>query len=235
DGREYNTLALRVASGAGYGYGNSAGQGTSFRAPGFPLFLAGVYYIFGENYVSAYLAFCALGALSCLLTYYLAREVLSEGFSRVAALFAVFYFPHVYYATIFASENLFAPCLAMGLWLFLKHLRGGSLLLLLGAAGALGWERDLKSVRFRAIWLTILGTGTVFSGLGYDPVEVIVFAQVANGILLPILALFLISAMNNEGLLGEHTNSRLQNALGAIVTLVVVIIGIQTIYDTLIV
>ena len=102
-------------------------------------------------------------------------------------------------------------------------------------AGALGWERDLKSVRFRAIWLTILGTGTVFSGLGYDPVEVIVFAQVANGILLPILALFLISAMNNEGLLGEHTNSRLQNALGAIVTLVVVIIGIQTIYDTLIV
>ncbi len=64
DGREYNALALRVASGAGYSYANSGGQGTSFRAPGFPLFLAGVYYLFGENYVSAYLAFCCLGALS---------------------------------------------------------------------------------------------------------------------------------------------------------------------------
>lgn len=102
-------------------------------------------------------------------------------------------------------------------------------------AGALGWERDLKSTRFRAIWLTILGTGTVFSGLGYDPVSVIVFAQVANGILLPVLAVFLIYAMNNDELLGEHTNSTLQNALGAIVTLVVIVIGIQTIYDTLIV
>lgn len=92
---------------------------------------------------------------------------------------------------------------------------------------------NLKSTRFRAIWLTILGTGTVFSGLGYDPVQVIVFAQVANGILLPVLAVFLIYAMNNDGLLGEHTNSTLQNVLGAIVTLVVIGIGLQTIYDVL--
>jgi manganese transport protein len=100
-------------------------------------------------------------------------------------------------------------------------------------AGALGWDVDLKSTRFRAIWLTILGTGTVFSGLGYDPVQVIVFAQVANGILLPVLAVFLIYAMNNDDLLGEHTNSTLQNVLGAIVTLVVIGIGLRTIYDVL--
>lgn len=101
-------------------------------------------------------------------------------------------------------------------------------------AGALGWDVDLKSTRFRAIWLTILGTGTVFSGLGYDPVQVIVFAQVANGILLPILAVFLIYAMNNDALLGEHTNSTLQNVLGGVVTLVVIGIGLQTLYDVLV-
>ncbi|MEM4782672.1 MAG: Nramp family divalent metal transporter [Halalkalicoccus sp.] len=100
-------------------------------------------------------------------------------------------------------------------------------------AGALGWDVDMKSTRFRAIWLTILGVGTVFSGLGYNPIQVIVFAQVANGILLPILAVFLIYAMNNDGLLGEHTNSTLQNALGAVVTLVVIGIGLQTLWDTL--
>lgn len=98
-------------------------------------------------------------------------------------------------------------------------------------AGVLGWERDLKSTRFRAIWLTILSVGIVFSALGYDPVQVIVFAQVANGLLLPILAVFLIYAMNNEDLLGEHTNSTLQNVLGGIVTLVVIVIGLQTLYD----
>ncbi|MDG5820157.1 Nramp family divalent metal transporter [Natronococcus sp. A-GB7] len=102
-------------------------------------------------------------------------------------------------------------------------------------AGALGWERDLKSTRFRAIWVTILSVGVVFSAIGFDPVQVIVFAQVANGLLLPIIALFLIYAMNNEGLLGEYTNSTLQNVLGGLVTLVVVAIGIQTLYDVLIV
>ncbi|MDG5760764.1 Nramp family divalent metal transporter [Natronococcus sp. A-GB1] len=102
-------------------------------------------------------------------------------------------------------------------------------------AGALGWERDLKSTRFRAIWVTILSVGVVFSAVGFDPVQVIVFAQVANGLLLPIIALFLIYAMNNTELLGEYTNSTLQNVLGGLVTLVVVGIGVQTLYDVLIV
>ncbi|AGB38210.1 Nramp family divalent metal transporter [Natronococcus occultus] len=101
-------------------------------------------------------------------------------------------------------------------------------------AGALGWERDLQSTRFRAIWGTILGVGIVFSALDYNPVEVIVFAQVANGLLLPILAVFLIYAMNNDELLGEYTNSTLQNVLGGLVTLVVIGIGLQTLYDVLI-
>ncbi|MFD1563149.1 Nramp family divalent metal transporter [Haloarchaeobius amylolyticus] len=102
-------------------------------------------------------------------------------------------------------------------------------------AGALGWERDLTSTRFRAIWMTILGIGIVFSALDYNPIQVIVFAQVANGLLLPILAVFLIYAMNNSELLGEHTNTTLQNVLGGIVTLVVVGIGLRTLYDVLLV
>ncbi|ELY83052.1 Nramp family divalent metal transporter [Natrinema altunense] len=101
-------------------------------------------------------------------------------------------------------------------------------------AGALGWERDLTSTRFRAIWMTILGVGIVFSALDYNPVQVIVFAQVANGLLLPILAVFLIYAMNNRDLLGEYTNTTLQNVLGGIVTLVVVGIGLRTLYDVLV-
>lgn len=100
-------------------------------------------------------------------------------------------------------------------------------------AGVLGWDRDLTSTRFRAIWITILGVGTVFSGLGYNPVQVIIFAQVANGLLLPILAIFLIYAMNNEELLGEYTNSTVQNILGAIVTLIVIMVGLLTLNDNL--
>ena len=100
-------------------------------------------------------------------------------------------------------------------------------------AGALGWERDLTSTRFRAIWITILGVGVFFSGLGLNPVEVIIFAQVANGLLLPILAIFLIYAMNNSELLGEYTNGTVSNVLGGIVTLIAIMIGLLTLNDNL--
>ncbi|WP_101297551.1 Nramp family divalent metal transporter [Halegenticoccus soli] len=98
-------------------------------------------------------------------------------------------------------------------------------------AGALGWERDLTSTRFRAVWGTILLVGVLSSVLGYSPVEVILFAQVANGVLLPIVALFLIYVMNDRDILGNYTNSPAQNVLGGIVTLVVVWLGVRTLLE----
>jgi NRAMP (natural resistance-associated macrophage protein)-like metal ion transporter len=95
-------------------------------------------------------------------------------------------------------------------------------------AGALGWERDLQSTRFRAVWGTILVVGVVFSALGTSPVEAILFAQVANGILLPIIALFLIYVMNDSTTLGDYVNTTPQNVLGGIVTLIVVWLGLRT-------
>ncbi len=94
--------------------------------------------------------------------------------------------------------------------------------------GALGWDSDMKSTRFRAVWGTILGVGVLSVLLGGSPVEIIVFAQVVNGILLPIVAIFLIYAMNQDDLLGEYTNGPIANSLGAIVTLIVVWLGVRT-------
>jgi len=97
--------------------------------------------------------------------------------------------------------------------------------------GALGWDSDLRSPRFRAVWATILGVGILSVLLGGSPVQIIVFAQVVNGILLPIVAIFLIYAMNQQDLLGEYTNGSVANALGAVVTIVVVWLGIRTLLD----
>ncbi|RBI62149.1 divalent metal cation transporter [halophilic archaeon] len=95
-------------------------------------------------------------------------------------------------------------------------------------AGALGWEKDISSTKFRAVWGTILAVGILFSGLGYSPVRVIVFAQVANGVLLPIVAIFLIYVMNDDDALGEYTNGTWSNVAGGIVTLVVIWLGLRT-------
>ncbi|WP_424016716.1 Nramp family divalent metal transporter [Halorientalis pallida] len=94
--------------------------------------------------------------------------------------------------------------------------------------GALGWDSDLKSPKFRAVWGTILAVGVGSVLLGGSPVQIIVFAQVVNGILLPIVAIFLIYAMNETDLLGEYTNGPVANALGAVVTIIVVWLGLRT-------
>ncbi|WP_435157793.1 Nramp family divalent metal transporter [Haladaptatus sp. DFWS20] len=98
-------------------------------------------------------------------------------------------------------------------------------------AGALGWDTDLKSTRFRAVWGSILLVGIVFSAIGLQPVQAIVFAQVANGILLPIVALFLIYVMNDRDILGQYVNSTVQNVIGVVVTLVVVWLGLRSLYS----
>lgn len=99
--------------------------------------------------------------------------------------------------------------------------------------GALGWDSDMQSTKFRAVWGTILTVGVLSVLLGGSPVEIIVFAQVVNGILLPIVAIFLIYAMNQDDLLGRYTNGPVANVLGAVVTVIVIWLGIQTLLSVM--
>ncbi|MGH8794542.1 MAG: Nramp family divalent metal transporter [Stackebrandtia sp.] len=93
-------------------------------------------------------------------------------------------------------------------------------------SGALGWEQNLKSMRFRAVWAGVIVVGTAFAVLGTNPVAAIVFAQAANGLLLPVVAVFLLVVMNREDLLGRHRNSLLRNTLGVVVVLVAAGLGV---------
>ncbi|EDP69783.1 Mn2+/Fe2+ transporter, NRAMP family protein [Flavobacteriales bacterium ALC-1] len=93
------------------------------------------------------------------------------------------------------------------------------------ASGCLGWSADLKSNKFRAVWIFILGLGVVFSSIGFKSIEIIKFAQVANGLLLPIIAGFLLWVMNKSAVLGSYKNSKLQNVLGFAILLVTIFLG----------
>jgi manganese transport protein len=92
-------------------------------------------------------------------------------------------------------------------------------------AGALGWERDLRSPRFRAVWGLVLGVGALAALTGVQPVEAILFAQAANGILLPCIALFLLLAVNDGRWMGEHRNGWVANLAGGAIFLVTVVLG----------
>jgi manganese transport protein len=95
-------------------------------------------------------------------------------------------------------------------------------------SGILGWKKDLLSWRFRAIWIFILSVGVIFSVIGLKPLEAIVFAQAANGILLPVIAIYLISVMNSKKVMGNSINRTLSNISGIIVVLVALGLGLRS-------
>ena len=97
------------------------------------------------------------------------------------------------------------------------------------ASGCLGWESNLKSNKFRSVWIFILLVGILSASSGFRSIEIIKFAQVANGLLLPVIAIFLFWVVNKRSVLGNYINSKLQNVLGAVIIGVTVFLGIKSI------
>jgi len=91
--------------------------------------------------------------------------------------------------------------------------------------GVMGWGGGLSSAGFRLVAFTVLVCGTLFAVIGTQPLAAILFAQAANGFLLPICAVFLLLVMNRNAL-GDHRNGRWSNLAGAAVVLVTVGLGL---------
>ena len=90
-------------------------------------------------------------------------------------------------------------------------------------AGGTGWERG--SWRYRSVWLGVLAAGLGFGLSGVRPIPAIILAQALNGLLLPLVAIFLLLAVNDRELMGEAAaNGRLANlVMGAVVGVTLVL------------
>lgn len=95
--------------------------------------------------------------------------------------------------------------------------------------GCFGWESSLKGNEFRIVWIAILILGVLFSSIDFTSIEIIKFAQIANGLLLPIIAGILIFMVSKTSVLGKYKNSNFQNILGAIVLIITVFLGARMI------
>lgn len=129
------------------------------------------------------------------------------------------------WADIFISLGLFAAGISSALTAPLASSYALS--------GILGWPRDMKDKRFKAIWMLILFTGIVLSAIGVKPIQAIFFAQITNGILLPIVAVYLIVVMNSKKIMGDFRNSLWQNILGMVVVTTCILLGLRSILHVL--
>ena len=62
--------------------------------------------------------------------------------------------------------------------------------------------------------------------MGTKLIAAILFAQAANGLLLPIIAVFLLIIMNRSDLLGDHRNKWTTNIIGGVVVTTVAALGV---------
>lgn len=81
--------------------------------------------------------------------------------------------------------------------------------------------------------ITILGIGALVGTLGIKPILLILTAQAANGLLLPLMAAFLLYVMNKQILVGKHANSNLANLMGASVVMITFGLGLRGILRAL--
>lgn len=99
--------------------------------------------------------------------------------------------------------------------------------------GCFGWKGGLNSLKFKSVWATILLLGVFFSSLQLKPIEIIKFAQIANGLLLPIIAIFLFWIVNRVQVMGEYRNNLKQNTLGLIIIAIAIFLGVKSILSVL--
>ena len=87
-------------------------------------------------------------------------------------------------------------------------------------------ERDRA---FKWTWRLVLAFGVIVASLSLRPIELIVFAQFTNGILLPITAAFILWIANDQALLGKHRNTPFNNTMGLFVFTVTCVLGLRSV------
>jgi Mn2+/Fe2+ NRAMP family transporter len=97
-------------------------------------------------------------------------------------------------------------------------------------SGVLGWVQDLRSPLVRIVWMTVMAIGVGFTLTNVQPVPAIVFAQAANAILLPAIAIFLMIVMNDRRQLKGSTNGVLANVMGGAIVALTMLLSAVTIW-----
>ena len=94
--------------------------------------------------------------------------------------------------------------------------------------GCFGWSTDLTSRSFRRSWAIVILFGMLLASTGLKFILIIQFAQIANGILLPIIAAILLWIMNKASWLGKSKNNWYQNLFGFLIVIISLFLSVRT-------
>lgn len=100
----------------------------------------------------------------------------------------------------------------------------------------MGWESGVdktfsEAPNFFTIFTALILLGAAFTLIpGVHLFSVLIWSQVANGILIPIILLFIINLCNDPDIMGEYTNTPIYNLISYSIVLLMFIINVALIY-----
>ncbi|MBA7509988.1 hypothetical protein ES705_01962 [subsurface metagenome] len=121
---QYDTIGWNLASGDGFSL--EPGVPTPVRAPVYPFFLSFIYFIFGHSYLAVRLAQTIVSALTCLVIYWLGKEIFDEGVGRVASLILALYPILIGYTGLLLTETLFTFLLSLAVLFLVRAVKNRS-------------------------------------------------------------------------------------------------------------
>lgn len=97
------------------------------------------------------------------------------------------------------------------------------------ANSCFNWNVPNIDWRFRSIWMLIIVVGVLSLSFDVAPIQIIKFAQIANGMLLPIIAILLVWMVNNKKIMSHYSNTPLQNFIALIIIVFAIFLGLKSI------
>jgi 4-amino-4-deoxy-L-arabinose transferase-like glycosyltransferase len=104
DTQDYIQIAQNFLSGKGL---ISSPERIAYRPPLYPLFLSGVYYLFGDGYWPIRIIQSILDALTCMMVYFLGRMILNKRTGEIASFICAIYPFFIFFTGFELTETLF--------------------------------------------------------------------------------------------------------------------------------
>ncbi len=121
---EYDQLARNLLAGHGYRLSPMAPP-TAVRPPGTPFILAAIYAVCGEHYATVRIIFSLLGALTCLVLFFVARRFVPDHWALAAAAVLALDPAHAYYSMHLFSETPWTLMITFAILLYFRAEESG--------------------------------------------------------------------------------------------------------------
>ncbi|GEM_PF-772164 len=120
----WDKAASAILNGEGFGTGysfSSLGFDKEYSLePAYPIFLAGIYGVFGRNFLIVRIFQCLMGAAVCYLVFLIGAKVFNRNAGIIASAIAAFYPLHIFISGMLYPTLLFTFFIAMTIFSLLK-------------------------------------------------------------------------------------------------------------------